>query len=449
MKTAFTRLSQEVCQVALTRRRRAPALAHRFLGTLGLAALACLAPPLAQPAAAQDGLSLEACLSQARARDPVLAGLALDAAGASLAADAARIERRPSLDLSAGYLGSTSRDGANTDFIANNAPHEVRAQLVGRWAWDPLRWEHPLRQAEAAAEGARWTLRAREGQLALDVARRFYAVLRARLAVSAIQASLNGVRRQLEGARASEKAGQSTRLDVGRAEQTLHNQEAALAGAQADRRVAEAQLALVTGLPEGARLVEPTLPPRGAAPPALRSEIRAAEAAVAQSRVALDAARLAHAPQLLFSAAVGWDAGIFPASGAPGASAGVDLNFPLWSAGRLSTQARAAELALERAKAGADAARLAAADERLAAQGAAERASAQLGALEAAASLAERNLGMVKAGFAEGALGSLDLVAAQQAALDARLAAQNARYDYAMARFQLDWAEGRLGGVTP
>ena len=62
--------------------------------------------------------------------------------------------------------------------------------------------------------------------------------------------------------------------------------------------------------------------------------------------------------------------------------------------------------------------------------------------VQTAAALAERNLAMARVGFSEGALGGLDLAAAQRAAVEARLAELNARYDYHLAAVQLAWAAG-------
>ena len=405
-----------------------------------------VAPTVVPP----DALTLDASLAMARAVQPALRAAEADASLAEARGAGARAATRPGLELQGGYLNSSARLGP-LDFISNNGPPQYRAQLVGRWPLDTGALAASVQSVESEAEAARWRLAATQRALDLAVGQAYFGVLRAAATVDTLRAAREAARRASAATQARFANGQVTRLDVGRQAQVALGVEADLAGALADHGAARARFRILTGAASDFRLRDPGAPPAVTPPtePDARPEVRQAAATAAAQQAAAAAAGLARRPQVSLTAAAGWDAQTFPGLHNYGYAAGFDVGWPFLDGGRLASQADQAAYAALRAEAELAVARQAAQTDLVDALARYRRAASQHGSLRRGADLAARNLAMTQVGFTEGAVGGLDLLAAQRAAIDARLAATNALYDAHLAAAQVRWAAGLPGKDAP
>jgi outer membrane protein TolC len=407
---------------------------------LHLAAGVVLASALRAPAA----LSLDDCIQKAVVRHPSTALAALDQQVATTRLAGVEAQRYPSLSALGGYVYSSEKEG-NPDFIGNNAPHETKGQLALRWQPDTGWLSATIRRAQADRTAAGWAMRAARARLVLDVANSYFGVLRTQHAREALAEAIGGAHRQLAATERLVENGKASRFDLQRTVAATAVQEARLAQAESDLIQARRRLSLLIGDKDNAPLVEPAEParPPGVDPramAAIRPDVQAAKAQILARQADLDLARMALWPQLSFTALGGLDTKTFPGLNELGFSAGVDLNWPIWDWGNLRSQVEAARLTALRSES----------EVRLAVQGAMgdvvdadaqiSRSAGQLAALKRASQAADAALVMARQGFAEGGVTSLDVILAQQAAIEARLAVQSARYDYLTAVAFYNWA---------
>lgn len=396
--------------------------------------------------AASPALTLGESVEMATRVQPDVQQAAIDTQTAAANLALAQSAGRPALSLEGGYLGTSTRTG-ELDFVANNAPNETRAQVVGRWTVFSGQLGLKVRQAEAEREAATWGLRAARLTLAGTVSDVYFGVLKAEATAASLRGAVAEAKRGRDAAALRFKTGVATRLDFSQAELQLATQEAALAGAEADVLATRARFQILTGAAPGFRLAEPgPLPPlTDVASPDLttRPDLRQAQVLIQARQAELQAARAAGQPQLNLSSAAGWDTGGVPGLDNAGASVGFDVAWPFFTSGAIGAQAQMAELGSRRAKLElvrlTQQARMTMNDARAAYR----RAETQLIALSRARELANRSLEMARFGFQEGSLPFLAVLTAQRAAIDARVAEQNARYDAALALAHLRLALGQ------
>ncbi|MBC7541093.1 MAG: TolC family protein [Candidatus Sericytochromatia bacterium] len=403
-----------------------------------------LATAIGAATAAPVPLSLTACIDRAVARHPAVAIAAIDQKSASARLTGVLAQRLPSLSVESGYLYTSTKDG-NLDFVANNAPHETRAQLWLRWQPDTGALSASLRRAQAEHTAAEWGIRQARARLVLDVATAYYGVLRTQHAHLALREAVAGAHRQLQATQRLVDVGKASRFDLQRTASAVAMQEARLAQAEADQKQYRRRLALQVGDVGTVPLAEPIEPqvvprPTALASPASRADVRQAEALIPARQADVDLAKRALWPQVSFAAAGGLDTGTWPGLQQLGWQAGVDLSWPVWDWGILQRQVEAAQLTVSRAEAEVQLAARAAAGDVIDAEAQVDRATGQLAALKRAGQAADAALLMAQRGFAEGGVGSLDVLLAQQAAIEARLAQQSARYDYFTALAYYRWA---------
>lgn len=389
-------------------------------------------------------LSLDACIEKAISRHPLATMAAIDVQTSSSRLHAAEAQRLPAIGLSSGYMYSSNRNGT-LDFVANNAPHETRAQVWMAWQPDTGALGAAVRRAQADLEASDWSARAVRAKLALDVATAFCTALRTQHAEEALSEAANSARRQLQTVQRMVEAGKASRFDLQRTTATMATQEARLAQADADHRQAIRRLALLIGESTEGPLAEPQEPkPQPAADVTATAEARPgvhlAEATVKARLAAQQVAELALWPQLSATAASGLDTGTWPSWQQLGWQAGLNLSWPIWDWGNLRSQAEAAQLATARSEAERRLAVQTAAGEIIDAEAQLARAAGQLTPLRRAAEAAKQAFEMASRGFAEGGIGSLEVLLAQQAAVEARIASQNAYYDYLAAAAYYRWA---------
>jgi outer membrane protein TolC len=176
---------------------------------------------------------------------------------------------------------------------------------------------------------------------------------------------------------------------------------------------------------------------------ATRPDLQQAQVLIQARRAEVDAAHAASHPQLNLTSAAGWDTGDLPSPANAGGAVGFDVAWPFFTSGAIGAQAQQAELGARRAELElahlTQQARLSLSDARAQLR----KAETQLDALARARELANRSLEMARFGFREGSLPYLAVLTAQRAAIDARVAEQNARYDAALAQAHLRLALGQ------
>jgi outer membrane protein TolC len=387
---------------------------------------------------------LDLCIQKAIARHPGIAIAAIEVQASSSRLRSAEAQRLPVIGLSSGYLYSSNRDGT-LDFVANNAPHETRAQVGVSWQPDTGALGAAVRRAQADLEAAGWSAQAIRARLALDVATAFCTALRTQHASEALAEAAGSARRQLQTVQRMVEAGKASRFDLQRTTATMASQEARLAQAEVDHRQALRRLALLIGESTDGPLAEPdeakAVPIDDLAAVAeTRPEVHRA-AAIIQARLAdQQIAERALWPQLSATASSGLDTGTWPSWQHLGWQAGLNLSWPIWDWGNLQSQADAARLAAARSEAERRLAVQTATTEVIDAEALLARAVGQLTPLRRAAEASKQAFEMASRGFAEGGIGSLEVLLAQQAAVEARIASQNAYYDYLAAAAYYRWA---------
>jgi len=362
----------------------------------------------------------------------------------------------PSLSMSSGAsLSSTERFNPQTNTTVRGSNDSYSAGLSASVdLFTAGRRGAELRRARAATEAAEASLVNQRFAVILSVKRAFFDVLRADELIRVAEASLNRAREGLEAAQHRMNAGTATRSDVLRAELEIANARQALLQAQAQRRTAAFALGRVIGVDGavGARLTE-SLEPR---PLSVSDEelammvvrnapsVRAAESAVRSAEAGAAAARAQYFPSLRFSSGYDWfnqDATL--SGGRTSWSMRVGLSYPLFNG-------FAREASVERAEVEVTVARAQAEDARRAARAELERvltglrlAEQQIALAEEAVRVAEEDLRVQQERYRLGASTFLDQVASQVNLLQAELNRVAARYDYQIARAELEALVGR------
>jgi outer membrane protein TolC len=185
----------------------------------------------------------------------------------------------------------------------------------------------------------------------LAVLELYLQALQAASRLRASEARLETARAVLKQAADKEELGGASKLDVARATQELHNEDAARLQFERDLDVLKVAIARTIGLDEANFDLEPladsplaVLPPdevSTAAAVAARPEALAAQSGVRRAELEVKRARREYWPKLGFAG----DFGVLGASPAQNVSTytlGANLNFPIWTSGRLAQEKAAA-----------------------------------------------------------------------------------------------------------
>ncbi|MDB5097851.1 MAG: hypothetical protein JWM80_2272 [Cyanobacteria bacterium RYN_339] len=403
--------------------------------------VAAIAMLPAGPAWAET-LTLPQSVARAAATQPDVLQAGVDEALADAQLDTTRAGLRPTVGLETSVLGTSTRSG-DLDFVANNAPWETRAQVVGRWALDNGQLAARLRQAEAERMAARWAAAGARQAVARRAVDAYFEVLKAQGARAILAVALHDAEVQLNASRVRFNAGTVARLEPSQAEQAVAAQQAAIAGAEADLAAARARFQMLTGVGDDFLLAMPAgLPAPDVAVAVARPDVEAARALLEARHHEQAAAGLARRPQLALNSAVGWDTAGLPGPQQLGGSLGVDFGWPFYQGGLLDAQARVAELGARKAELEVRRVQQVAALEVSDARAALAKATAQVKALERARGLADKTLSMAKFGYGEGSTSLLEVFLARRTALDARLAAEAVRLEAHAAQARLRLAMG-------
>lgn len=436
----------------------------RVLARVVLIELVVATAAAAAPAAADAPLSLQECVREALAANPDLGAATARAEAADAAAAAVAAGRRPRLDVTAGYLYSEraqrltqpSFQGEVLRYDNDIADATVEARL-------PLYTGGILtarvRAAERAAAAARMAAVTTRQDLTLNVIASYLAAVVQRMAVAAVQGSLDALEAQLSVARTLEELGRIAPLDRLKVEVRAAEVRQTLSRARRDRELILHHLATLLGRGPGRALPEvseaPPPIPLDTSPDAFVAEALAARPEVAAARHEVDQAREQLAivtgerrpaidayARYTARSVVPADGGDLPDHVKFG-SGGVTFRLPLWTGGEL-----AARIAEARA-------RVTEADERLRAvelrvteevrrelaghAEALEREGVARGALQQARDA----FAIERANYELGRSFINDVLDAQAALLDAELAHARASYDLALASVAVARAAGR------
>lgn len=316
---------------------------------------------------------------------------------------------------------------------------------------------YDLRAAKADVEAARASRLGTEYSIALDVKRQYYAVLAALESEDAANAQLQQAQEQLKSSVAKVKAGVATRSDSLRGVVLVNNAQLALITAQTNRATADAALTRLVGsdtpvTADRAAVSEQFVPlPDSAALIALAERgplVQQAQANLNSARQLKRASKSTYLPSL---------SATYSRSGS-----GVDSRFgwgsdPFAYNGRLSLAASYAlfngfqrEASVVRADVAEDNARAQVRDAQLAASSSlagyigALRSAAQRVVVQAATVAAsEEDLRVQQQRYNIGASTLLDLLTSQTTLEQARAALIGARYDFRIARAQIEALVGR------
>ncbi|HEU4564439.1 MAG TPA: TolC family protein [Gemmatimonadaceae bacterium] len=320
-----------------------------------------------------------------------------------------------------------------------------------------------IRQARADVEAASANELSQRFGVALNVKQQYFAVLAARESEAAARAQLAQAEQQLKSATARVGAGVATKSDSLRSVIQVGNAQLALVTAQNALRVANASLTrlvatpfLVTASPSDTLERAPV-----AADSATLARLAAqgpmvaqAEANVVSARAARSAARAPYLPTLSVQGSYSGnlagsnfnfgDAAVFANGTYPSQkSVRFTLSYPLFNQFNREEQVVRADVARENAEAQLRDARLAAQQSLVQYLGALRTAEQRVAIQQASVAAAEEDLRVQQQRYSLGASTLLDLLTSQTQLDQARAALIQARYDYRVAKAQLEALVGQ------
>lgn len=409
--------------------------------------LCALLPALAAAQApAREQVTLDEAISRALRQDP----RTVSARGQT---ELSAAQERTALGA---YLPSVSAD-ASTGTSKGVTPGDATfgAGVSASWSvFTGFRRSARRTQAQAETDSARAQLLQSGATVALDVEATFYDALRALELESVARAQLQRAQEGAEAARRRGKAGTGTRSDELRAELELHTARRAVLEAQTGRDTAAYALGRwigadgpvdpkADGIASGA---EPELDATSLVAEILQEspELRVAEAELKSARAGRTVARSNYYPQVTASGGYDWGSrygAVLP--GDTGWTARLSLSLPLFDGFQR-------EETVTRARVTEDIAEATLSDTRRAVRATAEQLVGQLklareriGIAEQSVVVASEDLRMQQERYRLGVSTMLDLLTSQEAVADAERGLVEARFDYRLARAELQALAGR------
>lgn len=309
-------------------------------------------------------------------------------------------------------------------------------------------------QAEAQTASAEAGLLEQRYNVALTTRQAFFNELRAGDQIVAAESRIKRAQEALDAATQRQKLGSATQSDVLRAKIELSSASEALLTAQTQQTSARFALGRLVGAdgPVAAKVDAPVeVTPLSLTPEQIVAlavsqapAIRAAEATTKAADASVDAARAQYLPSLSLSAGYGWqNQDIAFSSQDLNWSLGVGLSYPLFNG-------FAREEAMERAQVQENVARAQLADAQRLARANAESAVRTLSLAEQrirmneeVVAAAQEDLRVQRERYRVGASTILDLLTSQESLVKAENGQINARYDYQVARAELESLLGR------
>ncbi len=433
-------------------------------GTLGAAGPASAQQPPSQtvsrqptsPATQEPTVTLAQAVELAQQHSPALAQR-LGAVTTSRSAERVQIGSfLPNLSFSSGAsLASTERFNPQTNTTVSGSSDSYSAGLSASVdLFTAGRRGAQLRQARANTDAALASVIEQRFAVALQAKQSFFDVRRADELIRVAEARVTRAQQSEEAAQRRMQVGSGTRSDVLRARLEANQARQALLQAQSQRRAATYALGAVIGA-DGPVAAQPGEEP-GPADLALSDAelvelveqqspaVQTAEADVAASDAGLRSARTQYFPTLRASGGYDWfnqDASFN--GGRTSWSTRLSLSYPLFNGfgredavQRASVQANVSRIQL-------DASRRQARADLEGVLTSLRLAEEQIVLAAEAVDVAAEDLRVVEERYRLGAATSIDLLQSQTALVEAEQALVNARYDYLIARAQLEALVGR------
>lgn len=430
--------------------------AVEFAGRMLLGLVLIAAPAAAQSQAPPVTLTLDEAAALAFENDPELAQ-ALGVHRTAAAAEKTSLgSYLPTVSFSAGSsLSSTERfDGTRNETVTGSSDAYSGGLSASMDVFTAGRRGAERRQAQAQTTAAEAQVVASRYRVALVVERTFYEEIRAGELAEVARSRMERAEQGLVAAERRHQVGSATRSDVLRATLELNTAREALLQAQTQRATAAYALGRLVGR-DGP--VQGRAPDDGAPRPlALTHQqildlladesptIRAAESSMLAAGAGVAAARTQYLPTLRASSGYDWfNQDPTLANGGTSWSLRLSLSYPIFdgfrreeSMERVRVQERVAEMRLADARRGvrADAERL---------LGQLQLAADRIELAEAAVTVAEEDLRVQQERYDLGAAIILDLLASQTNLAEAQRNLVSARFDYRLARAELEALAGR------
>jgi outer membrane protein TolC len=403
-----------------------------------------------------DTLTLEQVVERALKASPEIVQAESSIANAQSAERVALGGYLPSLSLSTNYgLASSERLNPETNTLVSGSSDSYRAGLnAGIDVFTGGRRGAETRRANAVTDAAEATLLERRFAVTLNAKRAYFDVAKARELITVSEARLN---RAQEGQVAAERrlqVGTATRSDVLRSQLETTNARNALATAQAQYRTAAFALGRLVGA-DGPVYARDTAVQGPRALPFTDDElarlvieqapfVSSADANFESARASASAARAQYLPSLRLSGGYNWfNQDPTFNNGQLSWSMGLGISYPLFNGFSREDQIARAEASARNASASyADARRRARAElERV--LSALRLAEEQVDLTRQAVEVAREDLRVQDERYKLGMSTILDRITSQVNLMDAERAEVAARYDYEIARAELEALIGR------
>ncbi|MBL8179428.1 MAG: TolC family protein [Bryobacterales bacterium] len=302
-----------------------------------------------------------------------------------------------------------------------------------------------IRAARSQEAALRYDVQtAREATL-LAVLQLYLQIQQADSRISAAEARRKTAEAVLRQAEQFEQAGTASKLDVARAAQQFHSEQAVLALAKGEREALAAMLLRTIGLPQQQVTLEaPAFELREVATGAAdRPEVRALQARLQAAEDDRRRAERERMPRLAFVGNYGL-AGTGPDRSLSTYAVGAALTIPLWTGGRIEAEIQAAKARVEQVKTQRRELDLQIAQEMKQAEIEANAALLALRASQDAVASAKQSLELARLRFSSGIATNLDTITAQGTLAQAEDVQIRTRYEFLLARAR--WARA-VGNV--
>jgi outer membrane protein len=367
----------------------------------------------------------------------------------------------PSVTLTAGRViqygaGTTRINSSGEQVSVATRPTNSTGLNFNVQLFDGGQRLYALRAAKADVEAARANTLGSQYSVALDVKRQYYAVLAAIESEDAAKAQLAQAQEQLRVSIAKVKAGVATRSDSLRGVVQVNNAQLALITAQTNRSTADAALTRLVGsdtpvTAEASSVSESFLPlPDSAALIALAEQgpaVEQAQANLNSARQLKRASRTTYLPSLNATySRSGSGVGQFGFGNDPFVYNGrltFSASYPVFNGFTREANIVRADVAEDNARAQLRDAQLAATSSLAGYIGALSAAAQRVTVQAATVAASEEDLRVQQQRYNIGASTLLDLLTSQTTLEQARAALISARYDYRIARAQIESLVGR------
>jgi outer membrane protein len=363
----------------------------------------------------------------------------------------------PSLSFSSGgSLSSTNRFNPQTNTSVSGSADSYNARLsTSVDLFTGFRRGAQLNQARANTASAEASLVQQQFQVALTAKQTFFNVLRAEETIRSFEAALESAQQGLRAAEQRLQVGSATRSDSLRAQLAVMQARQSILQAQNSRRAAAYSLGALIGV-DGPVFADPSSTSAEPHPLAMSDQelvdmaistspaVLTAEMTVRANEAAVTAARADYLPRLSASGGYTWNNDNLAISGGRTSwNTGLSLSYTIFngftredSNERARVNARVSRYQLDDAKRQARSnVRKAIDDLRLAEQ--------QITIAREAVTVAREDLRVQQTRYGLGASTILDQISSQAAVVGAELNLIGARYDYLVARAQLEALIGR------